>query len=138
MALPSEVVSLATDDVTANESKAAIKNILMGTSIQPICLDTNSVQFGRSYSPLLTHTGQLFRILMIGVSLSAMNMLRIGIIGTVIAAICCFTPALVILLGAVGLSALVGILDYVLIPALVFFLAMTGYALWKRNRHQLN
>ena len=67
-----------------------------------------------------------------------MNMLKVGIIGTVIAAICCFTPALVILFGAFGLSALVDILDYVLIPALVFFLAMTVYALWKRNRHQLN
>jgi len=33
------------------------------------------------------------------------KLLKIGIIGTIIAAICCFTPASVILLGAVGLSA---------------------------------
>jgi len=31
-----------------------------------------------------------------------------GIVGTVIAALCCFTPALVVLLGAVGLSAWLG------------------------------
>jgi len=61
-------------------------------------------------------------------------MLRIGIVGTIVTAICCFTPALVILLGAIGLSALVGVLDLVLIPALMIFVAMTVYGLWKRNK----
>jgi mercuric ion transport protein len=61
------------------------------------------------------------------------NLLRTGIIGSIIAAICCFTPALVILFGAIGLSSLVGILDYVLLPSLAIFLAMTAYALWKRR-----
>jgi mercuric ion transport protein len=37
----------------------------------------------------------------------------------------------VILLSAVGLSAIIGWLDFVLLPALVIFLAITGYALWK-------
>jgi len=62
------------------------------------------------------------------------KLLKIGIIGTIIAAICCFTPALVILLGAVGLSAWLGWLDIVLLPALAVFLVITGYALWKRSR----
>jgi len=62
------------------------------------------------------------------------KLLRVGIIGTLVAAICCFTPILVILLGAVGLSALVAGLDYVLIPALGLFLALTVYALWKKWR----
>ena len=44
------------------------------------------------------------------------GLLRTGIIGTVIAALCCFTPILVILLGTVGLSAMLGLLDYVLFP----------------------
>ena len=61
------------------------------------------------------------------------NVLRTGIIGSIIAAICCFTTALVILFGAIGLSSLVGILDYVLLPSLAIFLAMTAYALWKRR-----
>lgn len=60
-------------------------------------------------------------------------LLRTGITGSIIAAICCFTPALVILLGAIGLSSLIGILDYVLLPTLAVFLAITGYALWKRR-----
>ena len=61
-------------------------------------------------------------------------MLKVGIIGTIIAALCCFTPILVIILSAVGLSALIGILDLVLFPALGLFVAMTGYALWKRRK----
>lgn len=62
------------------------------------------------------------------------SLLRLGIIGTVIAALCCFTPILVIVLGAVGLSALTGMLDAVLLPLLGLFLFITGYALWKRHR----
>ena len=62
------------------------------------------------------------------------RLLKTGIIGTVIAAICCFTPVLVIGFGAVGLAAMVGYLDAVLLPALVVFLAITGYALWRRKQ----
>jgi len=56
-----------------------------------------------------------------------------GIVGTVIAALCCFTPILVILATAVGLSAIIGYLDFVLLPALAIFVAITVYALWKRR-----
>lgn len=62
------------------------------------------------------------------------KLLRIGIVGTVIAALCCFTPVLVLLLGVVGLSAVLGWIDYVLLPALVFFVALTAYAVWRRRR----
>ena len=62
-------------------------------------------------------------------------LLKTGLIGTVIAALCCFTPILVILLGAVGLSAVVVWLDLVLFPALAFFIALTAYALWRRQKH---
>jgi mercuric ion transport protein len=61
------------------------------------------------------------------------RLLRVGIIGAIIAALCCFTPLLVILLAAVGLSALVGWLDYVLFPALAVFLAITAYAIWRKR-----
>ena len=61
------------------------------------------------------------------------GLLRVGIIGTVVTALCCFTPVLVVLLGAVGLSAAIGWLDYVLLPALVLFLGLTAFALWKRR-----
>lgn len=62
------------------------------------------------------------------------TLVRAGIFGTVVAALCCFTPVLVILLGVVGLSAFTGYLDYVLLPALVFFIGLTVYAI-RRRRH---
>ncbi|MCZ4262353.1 mercury resistance system transport protein MerF [Limimaricola sp. G21655-S1] len=61
------------------------------------------------------------------------GLLRFGLIGTVIVALCCFTPILVVLLGAVGLSALLGWVDYVLLPALAVFVGITLYALWRRQ-----
>lgn len=64
------------------------------------------------------------------------TLVKTGIFGTIIAALCCFTPLLVILLGALGLSAAVGLLDYVLLPSLVFFIALTVYALWKSKRRK--
>jgi mercuric ion transport protein len=66
------------------------------------------------------------------------SLLKVGVVGTVIAALCCFTPVLVILFGAVGLAAVVGYLDYVLFPALAFFVALTIYALWRRHQAQGN
>ena len=61
------------------------------------------------------------------------SLFRVGIIGTVVAALCCFTPLLVVLLGAVGLSAMVGWLDFVLLPALAVFAVLTIYAVWRRS-----
>lgn len=62
------------------------------------------------------------------------KLLKIGIIGSILAAICCFTPILVILLAAVGLSPFVAYLDYVLLPSLFLFIGMTFYALLKKSR----
>jgi mercuric ion transport protein len=61
------------------------------------------------------------------------KLLATGVIGTIIAALCCFTPILVILLSAVGLSAIIGYLDFVLLPALAIFILVTVYALWRRR-----
>lgn len=62
------------------------------------------------------------------------TILKTGIVGSIIAAICCFTPVLVLLLGAIGLSAWLGWLDYVLLPALIVFLGITAYGLWLRQQ----
>ncbi len=62
------------------------------------------------------------------------KLLCTGAAGSVITAICCFTPVLVLLLGAVGLSAWLGWIDYVLFPALAVFLGITIYALWAGTR----
>ncbi len=64
------------------------------------------------------------------------TLLKFGILGTVFVALCCFTPLLVVLLGAVGLSAALGWLDLVLFPALAVFIGITLYALWKRQNAQ--
>jgi len=63
---------------------------------------------------------------------------KTGIIGTVIAVICCFTPFLVIVLGAVGLSAWLGWLDYVLLPALAICIAIMGYGFFLVRRRANN
>ena len=68
------------------------------------------------------------------------TLLRVSIIGTTLVALCCFTPVLVILLGVVGLSALTGYLDYVLLPALAIFIGLTIYAIHRyavRTGHDL-
>ena len=62
-------------------------------------------------------------------------LLTTGVVGTVLAALCCFTPVLVVLLGAVGLSAVVGYLDVVLLPALAIFVGITLFALWRRKQN---
>ena len=63
------------------------------------------------------------------------TLLKLGVGGTILAALCCFTPILLILLGVVGLGALTGYLDYVLFPALAVFVGITIYAVQKRQRH---
>jgi len=61
------------------------------------------------------------------------TLLTTGIVGTVLAALCCFTPVLVVLLTGIGLSAAIGYLDMVLLPALGIFVAITLYALWRQQ-----
>jgi mercuric ion transport protein len=61
------------------------------------------------------------------------SLLRIGIIGTLVTAICCFTPVLVVALGALGLSAWLGWLDVVLFPLLALFVGLTALAVYRRR-----
>lgn len=60
----------------------------------------------------------------------------IGVLGSVLAALCCFTPLLPVVLTALGLTGLVGVLytDVVLLPVLAGCLAVTGYAVWRQRR----
>ncbi len=62
------------------------------------------------------------------------TIMKTGIIGSVLVALCCFTPVLVILLGAIGLSALTGYLDMVLLPALAIFIGLVIYASMRKNK----
>lgn len=66
------------------------------------------------------------------------TLVKTGVIGSAILALCCFTPVLVVLFGIVGLSAVLGWLDYVLLPALAVFLGLTIYAVWRRQNRLKN
>lgn len=63
------------------------------------------------------------------------KLLGISATGTVVMAVCCFTPALVLLFAALGISSLMGAwLDLILLPALAAFLCLTVYALLRRKK----
>jgi mercuric ion transport protein len=59
-----------------------------------------------------------------------------GVVGSVIAAICCATPLLAAVFGAVGLSAWLAKADYVLIPALIICLTLITFGLYRRRHRQ--
>ena len=63
------------------------------------------------------------------------TLITTGAIGAVLAAICCLTPLLVIVFGAVGLTAWLAKADYVLIPALILCLALVAFGLYRRRLH---
>jgi mercuric ion transport protein len=48
-----------------------------------------------------------------------------AVMGTVVVALCCFTPLLVIGLGAIGLGVVTQYLDYALLPVLLVMVVVT-------------
>ena len=62
----------------------------------------------------------------------ASRLLKGGLGGAIFAALCCFTPLLVVALAGAGLSAVTGWLDYALFPLLFISLAVVAQALWLR------
>jgi len=64
------------------------------------------------------------------------KLLVVGLTGTVVTALCCFTPLLPIALGALGLTWLVEMInrDAVLLPVMAGFLVLTGYAVWRLKK----
>ena len=61
------------------------------------------------------------------------TLLKKGLTGSAIAALCCFPPVLVILFGFAGLSVIVGWLDYALFPMLFASMGVVAYALYLRS-----
>lgn len=59
--------------------------------------------------------------------------LWIGGAGAGIAALCCFTPILVLIFGLLGAGSLVVYLDSVLWPLLLVFVLLAVYGLWRRK-----
>jgi len=64
------------------------------------------------------------------------TLLKTGITGAVVSVLCCFTPVLVVLFGALGFAAGVGYLDYILMPSLLFFVGLIIYAVMREEREK--
>jgi len=66
------------------------------------------------------------------------KLLTLGLGGTVLAALCCFTPLLPIVLTALGLTGYLSVVynDAVLLPILASFLILTGYAVWRHSEQK--
>jgi mercuric ion transport protein len=62
------------------------------------------------------------------------KLIGVGVTGALLSMLCCLTPVLVILLGALGLTAFVAKLDYVLVPVFVASIALVAFALVRRRR----
>jgi hypothetical protein len=62
------------------------------------------------------------------------RLLWTGLIGSGVVALCCVTPILVLLLGVIGLGAITGYLDNVLLPALAVFLGLAVYAVARKRQ----
>ncbi len=57
-----------------------------------------------------------------------------GAIGAALAAICCATPLLAIVLGSLGLTAWLARADYFVIPALLVCLGLVGLGFYRRGK----
>jgi mercuric ion transport protein len=66
--------------------------------------------------------------------MTSKGMLATGIVGTAVAALCCGTPVLAVVLAALGLSAWLAYGDYAVLAVLVASLALIVYALHRRSR----
>ena len=56
-----------------------------------------------------------------------------GTTGATIAAVCCVTPVLAVVLPLLGLGAWLGVADYVLIPLLLGSLALAGFGYYRQR-----
>jgi mercuric ion transport protein len=56
-----------------------------------------------------------------------------GAVGAALAAVCCATPLLALVFGAVGLTAWLAKADYVVIPALIVCLGLIAFGLYRRR-----
>ena len=65
--------------------------------------------------------------------MSDRTLITTGAIGGALAAICCATPLLAVVLGAAGLTAWLAKADYVVIPVLLICLGLVGLGLHRRR-----
>ena len=68
-----------------------------------------------------------------GSEMDPQGMLKTGLVGSAIALMCCVTPIAAWTLSGFGLAGLAYLVEPVALVALAGFLALTGYALWRRS-----
>jgi mercuric ion transport protein len=61
------------------------------------------------------------------------SLITTGAIGVIVAAICCATPLLAVVLGTIGLTAWLAKADYIVMPVLLVGLALMGLGLYRRH-----
>jgi mercuric ion transport protein len=61
------------------------------------------------------------------------SLIATGSVAAVLAAICCATPLLAILLGAIGFTAWIAKADYVVLPVLLLGVVLVGLGLYRRQ-----
>lgn len=65
--------------------------------------------------------------------MSDRSLITTGAIGAILAAICCATPLLAVILGTVGLTAWLAHADYIVISVLILGVALASFGLYRRN-----
>ena len=61
------------------------------------------------------------------------SLITTGAIGAALAAICCATPLLAVVLGGIGLTAWLAKADYVLLPVLLLGVGLVALGLYRRH-----
>ncbi len=89
----------------------------------------------RNVLALLGRFGSAVHVGIMEINTVKNKLLALGLGGTVLAILCCFTPLLPVVLTALGLTGLLGVIynDAILLPVLAGFLILTGYALWRKK-----
>ena len=94
--------------------------------------------FNRPYFAFVGSVGRTFHVGFVEVDPMKNKLLALGIGGSILAILCCFTPLLPIVLTALGLTGVLGVVynDAVLLPILAGFLLLTGYAIWRQKKQK--
>ena len=105
----------------------AVRNYLDVTCIHRL--------FDRTVFAALGGVSAAFYVEFVEIDTMKNKLLALGVGGTIVAILCCFTPILPVVLTALGLTGLLGVVysDAVLLPILAGFLILTGYAIWRQK-----
>lgn len=118
----------------------ALPQAMCSASAVRNCLDLtgNHRLFDRAIFAALGGVSTEFHVGFVEIDPMKNKLLALGVGGTILAILCCFTPLLPVVLTALGLTGLLGAVynDAVLLPVLAGFLILTGYAIWRQKKQK--